>query len=130
MTSLLADLRKKYHRAICTDLLGVAIRKQKGSDEVREFFNNADGSSPYSRTLAKGMAEGIGGPFCPSDSLPSPQASGTLFANHTNVFLRESFDLLHRLRPGRWTFSTSQGVEGITAYDQYSHLADLVLIRK
>lgn len=71
------------------------------------------------------MAERIGGPFCTAEPFPSGQRAGNRFATHTATFLEDSFRLLSRLRPGTWTFSTSQGSTGITAYDQYKHLAEL-----
>lgn len=122
MPSLLAELRRKYHRKLCSNLLGITKNKTKKGED-REYFNNADGSNPYSVGLAKGMAERLGGPFCTKKL--SPQASGTAFASITTEFLEESFALLQRFRPGDWTFSTAQGKKGITAYDQYRHLADL-----
>ena len=61
----------------------------------------------------------------PPFELPSGQGSGSLFAAHTNAFLKSSFALLHHLRPGDWTFSTSQMASGISAYDQYRHIAEL-----
>lgn len=112
---LLEDLRKRYHRAICAEILG---------QTPQGYFNNADGASRLSVALAAGMASRIGGPFC-VNPLPSGQGAGSRFATHTAAFLEDSFRLLSKLRPGTWTFSTSQGTSGITAYDQYKHLAEL-----
>jgi hypothetical protein len=115
MNTILEDLRRAYHRNLCSDVLGVRS-PEKG-------FSNADSSNEVSRLLAQGMAESIGGPFCAN--LPSAQRSGSKFALHTKDFLQQSFDLIRHLRPGAWTFSTSQGRGAITAYDQYEHLAQL-----
>lgn len=130
---MLLDLRTAYHRDICTDLLAEIVptsgAPEAGIKKKRartRFFNNADGDSPASVALANGMAGLIGSPYAPK--APSPQTSGTLFAKHTTRFLKSAFALLHHLRPGRWTFSVSQGMAGITAYDQYKHLADLATL--
>jgi hypothetical protein len=48
-----------------------------------------------------------------------------VFASLTKDFLDKAFKHLHHLRPGNWTFSTSQEKEGITKHFQYEHLADL-----
>jgi hypothetical protein len=116
MTSPISDLRTKYHRAICLELLGLT---------PDGYFTNADGSSRCSVDLAAGMAAAIGGPFCAEDSLPTGQRAGSRFALHTAVFLEEAFRLIARLRPGIWRFSTSQALGGITAFEQYRHLAEL-----
>lgn len=113
---MLADLRKRYHRQICSDVLG---------QTAKGHFTNADGDSKASVAIAAGMAAAIGGPFCPTNALPPGQTSGTRFAAHTATFLEESFRLLQRLRPGNWVFSAAQGRDGITAYEQYKHLAEL-----
>jgi hypothetical protein len=116
MDQPLHELRKRYHRSICAEILGQA---------KQGYFNNADGASRMSVGLAAGMAKRIGEPFCATESLPTGQAAGSRFANHTATFLQDAFRLISRLRPGSWTFSTSQGTTGIAAYDQYKHLADL-----
>lgn len=116
MSEPLRDLRNRYHRSICAEILG---QTHQG------YFNNADGANRWSVGLAAGMAERIGAPFCRSDLLPSGQGAGSRFATHTATFLQDAFRLLSKLRPGVWTFSTSQGASGITAYDQYRHLAEL-----
>jgi hypothetical protein len=116
MKNPLQELRIRYHRAICAEVLG---------ETKQGYFNNADGASRLSVGLAAGMASRIGKPFCPTHSLPTGQAAGSRFATHTTSFLQDSFALLAKLRPGVWTFSTSQGSSGITAYDQYKHLAEL-----
>lgn len=116
MDQPLQELRKRYHRSICTEILG---------QTPQGYFNNADGASRWSVGLAAGMAERIGGPYCAAGSLPTGQRAGSRFATHTAAFLQDAFSLLAKLRPGTWTFSTSQGTTGITAYDQYKHLAEL-----
>lgn len=114
--ALLRQLREDYHRNLCGDVLGL---------HAKGYFNNADGANRCSVALAKGMAEAMLGPYCATDSLPTGQASGSRFAAHTARFLEDSFKLLQHLRPGTWVFSAAQGELGITAYEQYKHLADL-----
>jgi hypothetical protein len=119
MARPLEELRKQYHRSICTEILG---QTRHG------YFNNADGASKASVSLAAGMAERIGEPFCQKKPLPTGQYCGNRFAALTASFLEDAFRLLSKLRPGTWHFSTSQGTKGITAYDQYKHIADLMRV--
>jgi hypothetical protein len=61
----------------------------------------------------------------PCQHPPKEQTAGNVFATLTKDFLDKAFKHLHHLRPGNWTFSTSQEKEGITKHFQYEHLADL-----
>lgn len=109
------ELRREYHLNICRHILGY----RAGTS----VFSNADKDSPGSVFMARGIAERIGADFCPDP--PSGQGAGSLFAAFTHDFLVRAFETLHHLRPGPWTFSTSQSGVGIAAYDQYRHLAEL-----
>lgn len=121
MPSALADLRKKYHDGIRTQLLG---RAKAG------HFNIADGSSSASVLLAEGIAQQLSQPLCATEMLPGPNTAGAKFAALTSDFIERAFDLLQRFRPGKWVFSTSQGAAGIAAYEQYRHLADLETVAR
>jgi len=61
----------------------------------------------------------------PCQSPPKEQTAGSVYANLTKEFLDQAFSRLQHLRPGKWTFSTSQEKEDITKHFQYEHLADL-----
>lgn len=116
----LERLRREYHEKICRDILGRRGADQEGA------LSNADSSSLMSRRLAEGMAREMGLELC--TKVPSSQAAGSLFAQHTKDFLESAFGLLEHLRPGPWRFSTSQGAAGIARYEQYRHLAELAEI--
>jgi hypothetical protein len=117
---LLEQLRIEYHRRLCAELLGF----RKGS----QVYSNADASQTMSVKLAAALASRLPGPFGPPPS--AGQSAGMVFANLTRDFLAASFELLDHLRPGSWTFSTSQAKPGIAAYAQYSHLAELARLAK
>jgi hypothetical protein len=117
--SALYTLRLEYHRKILQQVLG--RRAKSGA------FSNADSSSKASTELAERIASKLAGRSGqrPTRRLPKEQTVGNIFARLTNEFLRDAFNRLHHLRPGRWTFSTSQESEGIAKYYQYEHLAEL-----
>jgi hypothetical protein len=114
-TSLLKKLRIEYHMKICRDIFGL----RNGTT----VYSNADSSSPASVDLARGMAEIIGQSICTNP--PTGQKAGSLFTHYTKEFLDDSFNLLKDIRPGSWSFSTSQSRVGIASYHQYEHLAEL-----
>jgi hypothetical protein len=116
MPSLLRDLRVKYHRNLCGDVFG---------QTAAGHYNTADKDSPTSVALAAGIAARLPGPFCPVPNIPKGQTAGARFAAYTTRFIEDGFALLRDFRPGDWIFSAAQGAAGITAYEQYRHLADL-----
>ncbi len=112
----LGDLRHRYHRAICSQLL----RSRDG------VLNNADRSSKSSRTLAAGIAAAMGCDVS-EGSLPA-QTLGSMFERLTRDFLRDAFGLLSHLRPGKWKFAVvglDEGTWTISRFEQYEHLAAL-----
>lgn len=113
--SLLADLRSEYQEKICLHILG-----HKPGLKV---FSVADKSSKTSIALAAGMAKRMGHPTCTNPK--SGQTAGTLFSQYTLEFLEAAFRKMNHLRPGNWLFSATQATTGISAFDQYEHLADL-----
>ena len=114
-TNLLKELRIDYHRKLCRDIFG----HRDGTN----IFSNADNSSSASIELARGMAEKIGHPTCTNP--PAGQKAGSLFTQYTKVFLDDAFKLLRHIRPGTWSFSTSQSRTGIASFYQYEHLSEL-----
>lgn len=113
--SLLQDLRQEYHRTIRATILG------HRSDTT--IFSNADKDSVASVAFAHGMAHRMGDSF--TTQPPGGQVLGAKFTSYTKDFLETAFNRLAHLRPGAWTFSTSQMRRGISSYDQYEHLYTL-----
>lgn len=113
--SLLLELRSDYHKKICLNILG-----HKPGLEV---FSVADKGSPTSVALAAGMAKRMAHPTCTNPK--SGQTAGSLFSQFTLEFLEAAFRKMAHLRPGNWLFSATQAATGISAFDQYEHLADL-----
>lgn len=109
----LVQLRDKYHQKICKHVLGL-----KGG-----IPNIADASSKASVVIAKMLVAKIG--HSTSKITPPGQTVGSMFSLITMEYLNKSFQLLYHLRPGDWIFSASQAGEGITAFDQYEHIAVL-----
>ncbi len=112
------ELRNNYLRRICESILGYRHESK--------ILSVADSSSATSIALAAGMVDRMGYPLC---TKPKPgQTSGTLFTQLTLEFLESAFGKLKHLRPGNWVFSAKQAVSGISAFDQYEHLADLRVV--
>jgi hypothetical protein len=68
------------------------------------------------------MLEGV---VAPTTSPSKGQAAGARFARITKIFIESSFSRLAHIRPGRWHYSNTPGKLGITAFEQYAHLATL-----
>lgn len=113
--SKMNQLRVDYHKKICGRLLG----QRGGSDGL----SLADSHSKTSKALSVALAEQLPYPLCVE--LPSPQASGTVFAELTCDYLDAALKHLLHIRPGEWSFSTSQAGAGISSFDQYEHLQEL-----
>ena len=112
----LNDLRNGYHQAICSRIL----RRRDG------VLNNADRGSKSSRALATGIAAGIGCKVI-EGAIPG-QTIGGMFEEVTRDFLRDAFELLSHLRPGKWKFivvGLDEGTWAISRFEQYEHLATL-----
>ncbi len=109
----IAELRGRYHREICRQILGL----RSGT------LSNADRSSHTSQSLANGLLEQLGYPLCQDP--PRGQTAGKIFTDLTKSYLDDAFSLLNHLVPGKWLFSTSQARLGIAAFDQYEHLEAL-----
>ena len=106
-------LRKKYHDEICKKLLGVKKDRKKG-----DYPNNADGDSKISVRIAWEILHQICGN--PTYTKISGQKAGTIFQQITQDFLKETFTLLHHIRPGKWIYSINTA---ISKFDQYRDLA-------
>lgn len=104
-------LRQWYHQRLFETVLRV-----NGVDKP----NNADGSSPASVGIGRGIIERIGA--TPVRGHIAGQTAGQKFEEATRDFLRNAFALLHHLRPGTWEFSLGERIE---VFEQYQHLADI-----
>lgn len=128
---LLHDLRSDFHRVISRDILGpkkngkggIVYFVDKTLNEKTPAYSCADKDSKASVLIAYRLSQMLGCPAC--EKPPEGQTAGTLFVNHTACFLREAFNKLGQIRPGKWKFETRQFANGIARYEQYEHLGDL-----
>jgi len=106
----IAKLRSSYHRNLCARILFV----KEGIPNI------ADGSSKASVSIASEIISRLNYPL--ARKAPPGQTAGVLFEQLTRDFLKDSFDLLQHLRPGKWLFSVNQS---IAQFEQYEHVANL-----
>ena len=109
----ITQLRQKYHRQICQDIIRISRDKEK-----RAFPNFADGSSEPSVAHAWGIVKRLS--FSENAASIKGQTAGRRFELITKDFLEEAFTFLQHLRPGHWEYSTNSE---ISQFDQYEHLA-------
>ena len=109
MPGRIESLRRAYHHQIARDVL-----RQNASATP----NNADGGSPASVRIARGIVKRIGLKIGP-ERLPG-QTAGRRFEAATRNFLHDAFGLLAHVRPGEWVFSLGGDIRD---YEQYRHLA-------
>ncbi len=107
-------LRSAYHRRICAEVL------RKNQSDVP---NNADGGSPASVRIGKGIIDRIRFPV-KTEKLAG-QTAGKRFEAATRDFLQSAFKLLHHLRPGKWEFSLGGNIRN---YEQYQHLSEVLQV--
>lgn len=112
MTTLFHRLRADYHRRLRSTIWGI---------DSSGIPSNADKSSRLSVSVAATMLQGD---LYTTDPMRG-QRAGAQFAEITREFVQGAFSLLEHLRPGDWYYSTVHGREGITAFEQYRHLATL-----
>jgi hypothetical protein len=115
-TAFFFEARRSYHAALlkgalCTDAEGIpsiADRASKSSIRIAQEIMTRVGSGSVASRLAG-------------------QMSGNEFEDVTWHFLTETFLKLKHLRPGRWEVLrvTARGRGALSAYEQYSHLADV-----
>ena len=109
----IAELRKQYHKNICTQVL----RVNNGA------VNIADTSSRASVAISRSIAEQLGA--VTFGHLPGQEA-GNLFEDVTRDFLIQSFDLLKHLRPGNWPFGVNIPISQFEQYKHLDHLQNLL----
>jgi hypothetical protein len=110
-----AALRQEYHRRICKEIL-----RETPSSKSASYPNLADGASKSSVEIAWGLVRELGCSM--RGGKLSPQTIGKRFEAATRDYLRESFRLLHHLRPGEWHYFVDKP---ISSFHQYEHLAYL-----
>ena len=111
MPGKIEDLRRGYHRRICSDVL-----RQNESGVP----NNADSGSKASVRLGQGIVANLGIQL--GEGKLAGQTAGHRFEGATKDFLSEAFGLLSHLRPGEWEFSVGGNLGD---YEQYLHLSDV-----
>ena len=115
MTTL-ADLRRRYHQNIGTQI--VRLTKKAGG----VYPNFADGSSRSSVAISNRIATELGFGNSARKQI-SGQTAGSLFEELTCKFIEEAFSAIAHLRPGHWSYSTSE--TRISGFAQYAHLETL-----
>ncbi len=109
MTPFLAEARAQFHAQCMARLVRVR------ADGVPNF---ADGSSPVSSSIAKGVLTQLpGDPI--AGKLPG-QSTGKEFEVLVLEFVQATFSRMTHLRPGRWRMLRSSSID---RYEQYAHLA-------
>jgi hypothetical protein len=111
----ISDIRSKYHKKICSQLLRIRKNKIKGN-----YPNNADGDSKISVRIAWEIIKLI--TEKPKYGNISGQEAGNIFEQLTMEFIEDAFTLLNHIRPGKWNYSTHKS---ISQFDQYRDLASL-----
>lgn len=115
LSPVILDLRKDYHKKMCSTILGYRPNSK--------VISIADGHSKTSIELSAKMVERMNYPLCQNPEMG--QTAGRRFAEYTKEFLEAALSYLHHIRPGEWLFSVNQLGPGIAAFDQYEHLAAL-----
>jgi hypothetical protein len=106
----LSKLRRTYHQNLCRKIIFVK----------NGIPNFADGGSKASVAIALEMLNSFCYPL--AEKAPAGQTAGVLFEQITRNFLKDSFELLQHLRPGKWLFDVNKTISG---YEQYEHVANL-----
>ncbi|KPL73591.1 hypothetical protein ADN00_14725 [Ornatilinea apprima] len=109
---LMENLRKEYHKKIGEQIIRIYERKGQ------VFANFADGDSKISTMISLGILDQM--EFTPKRERISEQSVGDIFEVVTKEYLESSFELLGRIRPGKWLYQTAQ--TSISNFDQYEHL--------
>lgn len=111
-SSMLWDIRKKYHCIICANILG----HRPGTT----MFSIADVGNKSSIDLASRMVAKMGCPTCNDPG--TGQAAGSQFGQYTRDFVAEAFEKLQHLRPGKWAYVVMGSKSDISRFEQYAHL--------
>lgn len=107
--------RVAFHKGLLTNLLTI----------TGGVASNADSSSRPSKAIAGALYRQIGEEV-EGERLVA-QTSGKAFEDHCAEFLRQTFPMLHAVRPGEWTVECVGGRNRLTLarFAQYEHLSTL-----
>lgn len=113
MNALIAEERKKYHRALLDN--GVLTVDKRG------IPSNADSSSKLSIAIAKGIADRL---MVETHEKAVGQTSGAKFEQINMEFLSATFPHLQNIRPGHWHIVKLGNRNAIktSSFVQYEHL--------
>ncbi len=113
MDAMIAEARKKYHKALLEN--GVLTVDSKG------VASNADSSSKLSKKIAKGIADRL---MAEIQDKTVGQTSGAKFEQINMEFLEDTFPKLQNIRPGEWTIAKLGNRNAIktSSFAQYEHL--------
>lgn len=117
---ILSDIRRSFHCTICGSILG----HRPGT----RVFSIADVDNRSSIDLAERMVDKMGCATCANPGTGG--TAGTLFGQYTRDFVQASFDKLQHLRPGKWRYAVVSQKEGISGFEQYTHLSELAAVLK
>ena len=112
----ISELRREYHRRICSEVVRIRKDKEKG-----DYPNSADSGNKSSINIAWGLFNRLA--CTPNYERVSEQTAGGLFEKITKDFIENAFTLLYHLRPGKWHYTTKQ--TAISHFVQYEHLSYL-----
>ncbi|MDD3918271.1 MAG: NgoMIV family type II restriction endonuclease [Synergistaceae bacterium] len=107
----ITEARREFHLRI---LSGIVRTNAKGTP------NFADSSSVLSSSIAREMLSLFGGSA--GEGLLTAQTAGLVFEDLCLSFLRDCFEKIAHLRPGKWMFARNLS---IARFEQYKHLVDV-----
>lgn len=110
------EARRGFHAALLKSIL---------TTDSGGVPSNADKASKQSVSIASGIMERLGSEA--KGARLAAQMSGSKFEEICSEFLKETFDCLQHIRPGKWEVGKGLGSGrlGIAKFDQYEHLAAL-----
>ncbi len=112
----ISTLRRNYHQEIASEILRISNTKANNG-----YPNIADGSNTLSVNLAWGLTERI--TDSPIVGKLAGQTTRHQFELGTRNFLEAAFGNLTHLRPGIWSYQTTD--TRIAHYTQYEHLTEI-----
>jgi hypothetical protein len=124
MKSEIQTARENFHSKIMNGII-----RQRAAKKYGNCYNLSDADSKKSVILGNGIVERMTGNL--GSSKIDGQKAGALFERAVFEFVKETFPALDTLRPGSWIFQqkrsdySKEKLVGVTAFEQYAHLAEL-----
>lgn len=117
MDALIAEARRKYHKALLDN--GILSVNKDG------VASNADLSNKLSKEIAGGIARRL---MAAVQDKAVGQTSGAKFEQINMEFLKETFPKLQNIRPGEWVIAKLGNKNAIktSSFSQYEHLEYLM----